>query len=71
MDFGTLGLIFADGKLLTATEAAAYIKSLNEEIDWLRKENLELKIRLNRKDYIHDVEEAAASDLHGESKPRI
>lgn len=64
MDFSTLGLIFADGKLMTATEAAAYIKSLNEEIDWLRNENLELKLRLNNKDYAEDVKEAASSGLH-------
>ena len=64
MDFSTLGLIFADGKLMTATEAASYIKSLNEEIDWLRNENLELKLRLNNKDYVEDVKEAASSGLH-------
>ena len=37
------GLIFADGRMLTATEAAAYIKELKEENDKLKKEIESLK----------------------------
>ena len=32
------GLIFADGRMLTAVEAAAYIKELKEENELLKKE---------------------------------
>jgi hypothetical protein len=45
-----LGLIFVDGKMLSAPEAAAYIKQLKEEneklkaeIVWLREANQSLQ----------------------------
>lgn len=37
------GLIFADGRMLTATEAAAYIRELKEENENLKKEIKSLK----------------------------
>ena len=47
------GLIFADGRMLTAVEAAAYIKELKEEIEklkeeviWLRKANQTLQDKI-------------------------
>jgi hypothetical protein len=48
-----LGLIFVDGKMLSATEAAAYIKELREEneklkeeVVWLRKANQTLQDKI-------------------------
>lgn len=68
MDFNTLGLIFADGRMLTAPEAAAYIKSLQEEIKWLREDNRELSLRLNGEVFNEYVKEAVTSGLQSENK---
>lgn len=38
-----MGLIFVEGKMLSATEAAAYIKELKRENEKLKEENLWLK----------------------------
>ena len=41
------GLIFADGRMLTATETAAYIKELKEENEKLKEEIKSLKNDFN------------------------
>lgn len=38
MNNESLGLIFVDGRMLSAPEAAAYIKQLKEENEKLKKE---------------------------------
>ena len=42
-----LGLIFVDGKMLSATEAAAYIKELRGENEKLKIDNSLLRVSLN------------------------